>query len=159
MGYCFDYRGRLVCDGCSISGGVRKRKCPHKVKASILDGGNTMPYCRPPALCAGCYKHHGGLRGVHGDRCRDGAAESQASYDADNARLAKGDLKSSGAFGDWSDLVPKGKVGLLFYGLDGAFFGVLLDNADYDNRAVWFLDLESYEPWPAGELRFGRKAA
>lgn len=158
MGYCFDYRGRLVCDGCGISGGVRKRKCAYKVRVSRLDGGHSIPYCSPPALCGPCYKKHGGLRGVHGDACRDGAAESQARHDADEARLASGDFKSQGAFGDWNELVPKGKVGLLFYG-QGDPFGVLVDKADYDNRSVWFLDLKSYEPWVAGEARYARKRA
>jgi hypothetical protein len=150
MGYCFDYRGRLACDGCGIAGGVRKRRCAYKV-----DG---VPYCPAPALCPDCYKQHGGLRGVHGDECRDGAAQSQARADADKARIAAGDFKSRSAFGDWHELVPENKVGLLFYG-QGDPFGILVDDADYDNKSVWFFDLKSYQPWPAGEARYARKGA
>jgi hypothetical protein len=87
MGYCFDYRGRLVCDGCDIPGGVRKRKCPYRVTYGRSNGGHTVPYCSPPALCADCYRKYGGLRGVHGERCREGAAASQAEHDADNLSI------------------------------------------------------------------------
>lgn len=134
MGYCFDYRGRLVCDGCGIAGGVRKRKCAYKVRVSVLDGGYSIPYCSPPALCAGCYKKHGGLRGVHGDRCRDGAAASQAQADADDKRYAEGDLRLRSA------IRQDGKVLLRF---DGDI-AVLVDDYEY-GKVRWFLDLEDYE--------------
>lgn len=45
MGFCFDDRGRLCCDACPTSGGVRKMKCP-------------WGYCYPVALCAECRKKH-----------------------------------------------------------------------------------------------------
>lgn len=41
-----------------------------------------LPYCIAPALCEDCYAAAGGLDGIHGDRCRGGAAASQAeAYD------------------------------------------------------------------------------
>ena len=134
MGYCFDYRHRLCCDGCGKAGGVRKRKCAYRVRASVLDGGYSIPYCSPPALCSDCYKKHGGLRGVHGDRCRDGAAASQAEADADDKRHAEGDLKLRSA------LRQGDKVLLKF---DGEI-AVLVDDYEY-GKVRWFLDLDDYE--------------
>ena len=134
MGYCFDYRGRLVCDGCGIAGGVRKRKCAYKVRASVLDGGYSIPSCSPPALCSDFYKKYGGLRGVHGDACRDGAAASQDLADADDKRYAEGDLRLRSA------IRQDGKVLLRF---DGDI-AVLVDDYEY-GKVRWFLDLEDYE--------------
>lgn len=45
MGFSFDDRGRLCCDACPVSGGVRKMRCP-------------WGYCYPVALCAECRKKH-----------------------------------------------------------------------------------------------------
>ena len=105
MGYCFDYAGRLVCDRCGQAGGVRKRKCPYKVSG--------LHYCPAPAYCAPCYKVRGGLRGVHGDACRDGAAASQAKADVIRARLDAGEVKVRAAYGDWHADVPAGMTMLL----------------------------------------------
>lgn len=41
MGYSY-MRGRLVCDHCGRTGGVRKRRCPAN-------------WCPPPAYCSDCY--------------------------------------------------------------------------------------------------------
>ncbi len=130
MGYCFDYRGRLACDGCGIAGGVRKRKCAYKVAYP----GYSIAYCSPPALCSPCYKKYGGLRGIHGDACRDGAAASQAEIAADEARSAVGDLRLRSA------LRQGDKVLLKF---DGDI-AVLVDDYEY-GKVRWFLDLEDYE--------------
>lgn len=137
MGYCFDPRGRIVCDSCGVSGGVRKRRCAYKV-----DG---LPYCPAPALCGPCYSKHGGLRGVHGERCREGAAESQARSDADKAREAAGDRKVRSAYGSWHEDVPKGKVGV-YYGDDTY---VLVDEAEYKYPYPWLSELGTAEPWLA----------
>lgn len=56
MGYLTDKSGRLVCDRCAKTGGVRKRKCP-------------FGYCPPPAFCGDCYKR---------DKFRDRAAHVAA---------------------------------------------------------------------------------
>lgn len=134
MGYCFDYRGRMVCDGCGIAGGVRKRKCPYKVRYSAHNGGGSAHYCSPPALCGDCYKKYGGLRGVHGDACRDGAAASQAREDADDLRAKSGDLALRSA-------IRQGDKVLLRFDGDIA---VLVDDYEY-GKVRWFLDLEDYE--------------
>lgn len=41
MGYSYDGRGRLCCDNCGESGGVRKARCP-------------FGWCSPAALCPDC---------------------------------------------------------------------------------------------------------
>lgn len=134
MGYSYDMNNRLCCDGCSRSGGVRKRKCPHMVLTDSSRGPRIeIHYCYPPALCDDCYRSRGGLRGVHGQHCADGAAASQAEYDADQAKLDAGDLMVLAAWGDWQDKVPEGMVGVKFgaYGQTSAY------------RLAW---AESYQP-------------
>jgi hypothetical protein len=70
-------------------------------------------------LCSPCYARLGGLRGVHGDRCRDGAAQSQAQDDARKASMAAGEMFARSAFGDWKEGVPAGMAGVMFAGKDG----------------------------------------
>ena len=43
MGYCYDHEGKLCCDFCGKSGGVRRKKCPHG-------------WCQPVAICPVCRK-------------------------------------------------------------------------------------------------------
>lgn len=120
MGYCYDMSNRLCCDRCGQSGGVRKRTCKYTVLGdSIRTPGGTrhrMNYCYPPALCASCYKAMGGLRGIHGDDCRDGAAKSTAEADAIEALLDAGELFVVSASGDWAEGVPAGMVLVTFSG-------------------------------------------
>lgn len=53
MGYSYDWRGRLCCDHCGESGGVRKIKCP-------------FGWCPPAALCPDCrVKHKDRLTKAH----------------------------------------------------------------------------------------------
>lgn len=62
MGYTYE-NGRLCCDNCGKSGGVRRRKC-------------TYGWCPPPAVCPDCWK--GGVRDkerrFHEERCKAPAA-------------------------------------------------------------------------------------
>lgn len=145
MGYSCDYRGRLCCASCGAAGGVRKRKCAYKVRCESERGEAarySLPYCPAPALCGACYKKHGGLRGVHGEACRSGAAASQAEADAIQARYEAGDQKPRSAYGSWHAQVPKGKVGVVYSG--GAL--VLLSEELYESRP-WFSELKEYELW------------
>ncbi len=127
MGYGYGYgaRGRLVlaCDSCGKTGGVRKRTCPYKVTGTSLRSPTrtrwSLPYCPAPALCADCYKNHGGLRGVHGDSCKNGAAAYQARYDAEQARLESGDSQVTTRYGSWAEGVPDGHVKVVYRSLDG----------------------------------------
>ena len=43
MGYITDMNGRLCCDFCGTSGGVRRTRCPHN-------------YCQRVAICPACRK-------------------------------------------------------------------------------------------------------
>lgn len=140
MGYCYDMRNRLCCDKCGASGGVRKRRCPYMVLGDSSRGPRfAMHYCSCPALCSVCYKALGGLRGVHGQECKDGAARSQAEYDAAQAKLDAGDLAVLAAWGDWNDKVPSGLTGVVFgaYGKTSIYRLVWADS--YQPRAKPFL--------------------
>jgi hypothetical protein len=134
--YTYDDIGRMVCDACGQPGGVRKRKCRFKVLGDSLRGPRAeLPWCIPPAMCKDCYAQRGGSKGVHGERCRDAAAASQAESDAIEAALDAGESLSISAWGDWESSVPRGKVGLLFTGRAGQSYR-LMDQADYPNRSV-----------------------
>ena len=133
MGYSFDFRGRMCCDSCGNPGGVRRRTCPHRVR--YHDGGSA-PYCYPPALCSACYAKHGGLRGVHGERCRDGAGEAQVREDRIGAKLAAGEIQVRAAWGRGGSEpsrygnVPPGQV-MVACSDDKRY---LVDAAEYDRR-------------------------
>lgn len=106
MGYSYG-AGGLACDGCGRTGHTRKRKCPYTVTSR---GVQSLPYCPAPALCPPCYQASGGLHGVHGQACKDGAAASQAADDALVARLKAGGYEVAAAFGDWDKDTPAGMV-------------------------------------------------
>lgn len=118
MGYSYTRtssgRSALSCDGCGGTDGTRKRVCIYTVtSASQRQGGprHTLPYCKAPALCSACLKDEGGIRGVHGDRCRDGAAASQAADDAEQALIDSGAYLRRSAC-----TTPDGMVEVLFRG-------------------------------------------
>jgi hypothetical protein len=153
MGYCYEAYGsrRLVCDKCGHAGGVRKRKCPYKVLSNSLRSRRIwMHYCYPPALCQACYAELGGLRGVHGQECREGAAASQAADDAIEAKLDAGDMSPLAAWGDGQPGVAAGMVGVLYGGRDCQAY-YLLPKAAYQTRP-WFSEVdhiaESWENHP-----------
>jgi hypothetical protein len=110
VGYSYSFDGKLCCDACGKSGGVRKRTCPYRV--NYADGGS-LPYCYPAALCGECYRQRRAT--LHTD-CGDGAAKRTAAEADRAARLAAGDLEVRAAFGSWHQTVPDGFVGVLFRG-------------------------------------------
>lgn len=144
MGYSYDMRGRLACDSCGRTGETRKRPCPHKV---TTETGQVLRYCQAPALCGDCLRKHGGTAGVHAG-CKEGAAKSQARYDARRERLAAGEAQVMCAWGDWHELVPTGLVGALFIGADKVEHCVLLRVQDYDpSTKPWLSDYPDAMPW------------
>lgn len=144
MGYGYDTRGRLACDGCGTTGGVRKRRCPYKVLTDSLRSPRRfeVDYSPAPALCSECYKKHGGLRGVHGEACREGAAASQAEYDKVEAALDAGESFVIAAYGSWAEDVPKGQVKVLFKGRAGES-SLLMPEDLYEQRPT--TTLSGYE--------------
>lgn len=133
MGYGYGFDGRLACDGCGVTGGVRKRKCPHTVLGNngrSYDGKrHSLPYCQAPALCNDCYRQHGGLRGVHTDeRCGVPARASQARDDAIQARLDAGESLVTSAIGGRDQ--PEGLVKVWTHD-DREFF---VDQDEYRDR-------------------------
>lgn len=114
MGYSYDYRNRLCCDSCGMSGGVRKRTCPYKVLTASHRSENrlSMNYCYPSALCAVCYKSE---RATLHEGCAAGAATSQARYDLKQTRLDAGEHLLTSGSGSWLDHVPDGFVEATFH--------------------------------------------
>jgi len=163
MGYCYGYtasgRQALACDGCGTVGGVRKRACRFRVTSDTLRSAVriVMSYCSPPALCAACFKAAGGSKGIHGEQCREGAAKSQAEYDATEAALDAGESFVIAAWGDWQPGVPEGMVGVLFRGRAGET-GRLVTKACYSSRGTSKLsDYPDALPW-AGTGRSTKQA-
>lgn len=119
MGYSYDFRGRLACDGCGATGKTRRRKCPHTVLGDSLRGPRfRLPYCPAPALCPECYAKHGPSKKLH-EGCAEGARKSQAEADAIEAQLDAGVMFNTAAWGDWHETVPAGMVGVVFRGRAG----------------------------------------
>lgn len=145
MGYSFDMRGRLVCDHCGRSGGVRRRKCKYMV--TDWTSGVRLPYCPSPALCSACYADMGGLNGVHGESCRAGATMAQRQYDEEHTRLSAGDSIVRAAWGDWHALVPPTMVGVLFKDLDGVERYRLVPKAEYDHTRKWLTEFTDVHEW------------
>lgn len=151
MGYSYgrDAAGNsgLACDGCGAIVGTRKRVCPYTVTGSSLRTPHgrrpaPLPYCPAPAYCPGCYAARGGLRGVHGESCRDGAASMQAADDAQELMLDAGELLVTSAVGSYPGSgIPEGMVSVTFSGrYDAATRNVpevtrLVPAPDYDWRA------------------------
>lgn len=152
MGYSYGYtdsgRMALSCDNCGNVGGVRKRTCPHKVTIDSSRGPrHALSYCYPPAVCQPCYKTLGGLRGIHGQDCADGAAKSQAGYDAKQAKLDAGDLMVLAAWGDWKAGVPEGKT-LVLFGHGHVFEHRLVpDDSYHPNTKPFLSDYPDATPW------------
>lgn len=120
MGYSYGRTSRggqaLACDHCGESEGrTRKRTCPHKVLTDSLRSSNgkrhSISYCYPPAYCPDCFKKAGGSKGVHGEKCREGAAKSTAEYDAIEAALDVGEK-----FVVSASRAPEGKTEVTFWG-------------------------------------------
>lgn len=154
MGYCYTASGKLVCDGCGRDGGVRRRTCPHTVLCDSLRGARSrLPWCSAQALCKDCYAARGGLRGLHGTRCEQGAREDQAEADAIEAALDAGEAFVLAAWGDWQAGVPQGQAGVLFGSRAGKAWRLVPDAA-YDPQARPKLsDYPDAQPWqdhPAG---------
>jgi len=152
MGYCYarqsNGRMAIACDGgCGRAGGaqgVRKRPCRFKVSHLSYGVRHELPYCPAPALCAQCFKRHGGAKGLHGESCREGAAASQAREDEKQRRLAAGDAHPAAAWGSWCESVPEGKVGVSYQSQAGRRY-VLVSAEDYKSRP-WLSEVE-HELW------------
>lgn len=155
MGYSYGMTasGRWArdCDHCGKSGGTKIYECIYKVyDAGDRSNGQRfgLPYCMAPSLCRGCFNELGGIHGVHGERCREGAAESQRRDDEVRARLERGDRIVHCAWGDWHDDVPEGYVGIVGWSLTAGESYHLVPTDQYQNRSGDNF-VENYEihPW------------
>jgi hypothetical protein len=137
MGYSFDMRGRICCDWCGTSGGVRKRTCPHMVSDET---GHALPYCPAPALCAACYKKFGPSKVLHAD-CKVGAEAAQRDYDNARKRLADGDWQVRAAYGTWHDKVPDHMTMIMVRNREGTERHYLIPADEYDyGKKRWLSD-------------------
>lgn len=101
MGYCYDMRGRLVCDQCGDCGATRRRKCP-------------SGYCPAAALCPTCNTQVRGeglpqkdgsrttWKEIHKD-CARRSAEYRAEEDKRRDLMAAGIPVRCSALGYWDD--------------------------------------------------------
>ncbi|MBB5167083.1 hypothetical protein [Mycobacterium sp. AZCC_0083] len=105
---------------------------------------HAMHYCYAPALCSDCYRSHGGKH-LH-DACAEGAAASQAKYDAIEAALDAGESFVIAAYGEWHESVPDGMVGLLFRGRSGEV-NRLAKAVDYNRGGDTKLSDIETQPW------------
>ncbi len=133
MGYCYDNRGRLACDNCSATRGVKKNICPETVLTDSLRTTRPglrleIPYCYPPALCARCEEKLADT--IHAP-CKEHAAASQATSDAVEALLEDGAYLRTAAWGDWHAHVPEGRVGVSFRNLRGQAAYYHVDPTEY----------------------------
>lgn len=150
MGYGYGWsdsgRMALACDQCGAVGGVRKRPCRFKVSHD----GYSLPYCPAPALCNPCFKGLGGSKGVHGERCREGAEVSQRAEDERQAGLAAGRLLRRGAWGSWHENVPEGWVGVAFHGQGDVVEYRLVADEEYGvggDGGCWMDGYETAREW------------
>lgn len=155
MGHSYDKQGRLCCDGCGNSGGVRARKCRYLISRD----GYKLPYCYPPDLCAACFKKHGGTRGIHGDKCKEGAARMQAQEDARQARLQAGEWEVRSAFGSGGALisgwpeVPEDYTGVVFRNAKGEEVNALVPRDSYNPGTKRYLsDYPEAQRWHGAVL-------
>ena len=109
MGYSYDGQGRLCCDVCGRSGGVRKIRCP-------------FGWCPPAALCQECRSKYGSrlTRAYHRQMgCEADVAEAR-QRDAEQQALL-----DSGNYVRTSALAHNGRVKVVFR------------NAAGDRKAYW----------------------
>jgi hypothetical protein len=147
MGYGTDRHGRLTCDSCGVARGVRKIRCPFKIRCDNLHSPERqlLDFCTAPALCPACVAREGGAgsKGVH-KRCKGPARIEQAKDDAVQARLDAGEWKVVAAAGDWHYLVPAGMVGVTFGRAGGRANGLrsfIMPADQYDPRTKpWYSD-------------------
>lgn len=108
MGYSYDLNGRLCCDQCGWSGGVRKVRCP-------------FGWCKPIALCPDCRrqeietkrKQYGSVKEYHRQKgCETRAMEFNERQAEKRRLLAQGRLIRTAA------LSHNGRVKVLFQGGD-----------------------------------------
>jgi len=99
-----------------------------------------------------CYKRERAT--LHGDRCRAGAAASQARYDVEQAALDRGEYIRTTCYGDWHAAVPKGFVGALFTNIRGEEVGLLLPESVYETGGMYFSELadRDFVRWHEGQV-------
>ena len=120
MGYSYDGQGRLCCDGCGSSGGVRKFRCP-------------FGWCQPAALCPECRsnKHRSWLtKELHRGMGCETQAKTARQRDAEQQALL-----DSGNYVRTSALAHNGRVKVVFR------------NSASDGKAYW-MEPETYHAIP-----------
>jgi len=122
MGYCYDADGKLCCDVCGDSGGVRKNRCP-------------FGYCQPIALCQKCKREHPEYvsKAYHRE---NGCEANHLRFQQEEAQRQQ--LLDSGKLLRCSALRHNGRVKVIFRGKNGK------------ERAFW-MATRTYRRIPLGE--------
>lgn len=122
MGYSYDLSGRLCCDACPVSNGVRKVHCP-------------FGYCPATALCKECRKTHKDKlsKAHHRERgCEKSHLAFQAEQDAEKAHHAAGTYTLKAAVGLFDGT---GRVCVTFWlGTGETFRDYIMHEDVYDKR-------------------------
>jgi len=103
MGYSYDQTGRLCCDNCGRSGGVRKIRCP-------------FGWCPAPAYCPECrqlMREYLTKEYHRKNGCEEQSMEFARRHQEQLKLLQQGQLVRSSALGH------NGRVKVLFAGLTG----------------------------------------
>ena len=120
MGYCYDVDGRLCCDVCSSSGGVRKYRCP-------------FGYCPAIAMCPRCRKAHPEYvsKAYHRTRhCEEHALQMRQE------RQEKERLLDAGHYIRCSALSHNGRVKVLFQNKAGNLRAYWMSHRNYEGRGL-----------------------
>ena len=104
MGYSFDGTGRLCCDICGQSGGVRRNRCP-------------FGWCQPIAMCQRCKREHPEYVSKAYHRKHGNCEQNHLRFEREQAEKLR--LLKEGKFLRCSALRHNGRVKVIFRNKDG----------------------------------------
>jgi len=116
MGYIYGHDGRLACDYCGATGGVRKHRCP-------------FGWCQAYAACPACRKKHARhfTKATHRARgCEQKHLELEAERERERELLAAGEAARCSAL-----QAGEGRVHVLFKRADGTTTGFYMSQPTY----------------------------
>ena len=122
MGYIYTKDGRLCCDFCGKSGGVRKYKCP-------------FGWCQSYAFCPECARKHQPRGSAYRKKHRaSGCEQASARYKAEQAEREA--ILESGAWLRCAAVGVVAGVKVWFKTGDGGRMEALMSHATYDAISI-----------------------
>lgn len=140
MGYSYDRNGRLCCDICDSSGGVRKYRCP-------------FGYCHAIALCPKCKSEHPEYvsKEFHRKHGCDARQKELARFQQERISM-----QASGKFIRTSALLhpkrPQPNIKVIFSGANGECQGYWMTDKTYYSIPIGELN----NPTPDDYCKFGK---